>query len=178
MKRKLICELFKVDDILNLPDVIMSMLFLENRNTFYDELLRLYNNDLSYDWFQAIYEDELAQRNQNKQDFTPNVVGVLLSRLTGVGVGKIYEPTSGNGSLIISNWNHRVTELKDKYDSNEHPVECWELSNRSIPILLLNLSIRGIVGDVYHGDVLTKEIKNKYQLVKVYNSNYSNILKL
>ena len=44
-------------------------------------------------------------------------------------------------------------------------VTCWELSARSIPILLLNLSIRGIMGYVYHGDVLTKEVKQKYILL-------------
>lgn len=44
-------------------------------------------------------------------------------------------------------------------------VTCWELSIRSIPILLLNLSIRGMMGYVYHGDVLTKEIKQKYILL-------------
>ena len=44
-------------------------------------------------------------------------------------------------------------------------VTCWELSSRSIPILLLNLSIRGIMGYVYHGDVLENEIKQKYILL-------------
>ena len=44
-------------------------------------------------------------------------------------------------------------------------VTCWELSVRSIPILLLNLSIRGMMGYVYHGDILTKEIKQKYILL-------------
>jgi len=44
-------------------------------------------------------------------------------------------------------------------------VTCWELSARSIPILLLNLSIRGIMGYVYHGDVLENEVKQKYILL-------------
>lgn len=44
-------------------------------------------------------------------------------------------------------------------------ITCWELSARSIPILLLNLSIRGMMGYVYHGDVLTKEVKQKYILL-------------
>ena len=43
--------------------------------------------------------------------------------------------------------------------------ECWELSDRSIPILLFNLSIRGMMGIVYHGDVLEKKIKQKYILL-------------
>lgn len=44
-------------------------------------------------------------------------------------------------------------------------VTCWDLSARSIPILLLNLSIRGIMGYVYHGDALTMEVKQKYILL-------------
>lgn len=44
-------------------------------------------------------------------------------------------------------------------------VTCWELSSRSVPILLLNLSIRGIMGYVYHGDVIENTIKQKYILL-------------
>lgn len=47
---------------------------------------------------------------------------------------------------------------------NAFPVVCWELSRRSIPILLLNLSIRGIVGVVVHGDTLTQQAFQKYRL--------------
>ena len=41
-------------------------------------------------------------------------------------------------------------------------ITCWELSDRSIPLLLLNLSIRGIMGYVYHGDILEQTVKAKY----------------
>ena len=44
-------------------------------------------------------------------------------------------------------------------------VTCWELSDRAIPLLLLNLSIRGIMGYVYHGDVLENTVKQKYILL-------------
>ena len=78
--------------------------------------------------------------------------------------------------LIISNWNYRREKLAEEFNTEDHPVECWELSNRSIPILLFNLSIRGIVGEVYHGNVLKKEIKAKYTLLK--NNQFSKITKL
>ena len=148
-------KLFQIEDILSLPNAIFKIIFDndERLHHIYRELLQLNTHDLSRDWFQDIYEGELAQRNQNKQDFTPNVVGILLSRLTGVSKGVIYEPTAGNGSLIISNWWHRVKTLGTDFKPSEHPVECWELSDRSIPLLLLNLSIRGINATVYHGDV-------------------------
>jgi len=169
-------KLLKIEDLQDLPKEIEIKLFSDQKEDFFHQLLQMFDWDISYDWFQNIYEEELAQRNQNKQDFTPNTVGVLLSNLTGVQKGKIYEPTAGNGSLIISNWNYRRTKLGNNFNSEEHPIECWELSNRSIPILLLNMSIRGIVGEVFHGNVLTKEIKAKYVLSK--NNQFSKIEKL
>lgn len=75
---------------------------INRRNEVYSELLRLNNHDVSYDWFQEVYEMELAQRSQNKQDFTPLSVAVLTSRLTGIPQGITHEPTAGNGSMIIA----------------------------------------------------------------------------
>ena len=44
-------------------------------------------------------------------------------------------------------------------------ISVWELSDRAIPLLLLNLSIRGIMGYVYHGDVLDVTVKARYILL-------------
>lgn len=164
MKQSHIFELFNIEDLNDLPEAVTKVILLdaEERDTLYEQLLSYNNGDLSFDWFQQIYEEELSQRNQNKQDFTPQSVCALLSELTGNVPGRIYEPTAGNGSLLIANWQHRRSH--PDYSASDHPVECWELSARSIPILLFNLSIRGIEGTVYHGDVLTKEIRNKYIL--------------
>lgn len=176
MTQNQVYSIFKIQDLNDLPNAVSEVLNLENRNVIYDELLKLNQYDLSKDWFQDVFEDELAQRNQNKQDFTPNVVGVLLSRLTGVSEGKTYEPTAGNGSLLIANWWFLKNNI-EKFNIENHPVECWELSARSIPILLLNLSIRGMVGDVFFGNVLTKEIKQHYSLTRNIDSQYSEIQK-
>lgn len=176
MKESDLFRILNIEDLQDIPKAIEKILFSKKKEELFYKLLDLNDWDLSYDWFQNIYESELAQRSQNKQDFTPNTVGVLLSNLTGFKPGKIYEPTAGNGSLIISNWNFRRTNLGNDFDTNEHPVECWELSNRSIAILLLNLSVRGMVGEVFHGDVLTKEIKARYLLTK--ENQFSKIEKL
>lgn len=58
-------------------------------------------------------------------------------------------------------------------------VTCWELSSRSIPILLLNLSIRGMMGYVYHGDVLENIVKQKYILLNAHDDTlgFSDIIK-
>ena len=160
-------KVFLINDLMDLPNAVTKILDmdLEDRNKIYRELIRLNDNDLSYDWFQEVYESDLSERKQKKQDFTPNSLGVLCSLLTSQ-TGSIHEPTAGNGSMIIADWWQRCTKsLPWEHFPSQNIVSCWELSDRSIPILLLNLSIRGIMGYVYHGDVLTKEVKQKYILL-------------
>jgi hypothetical protein len=160
-------KVFLINDLMDLPNAVTKILDmdLEDRNKIYRELIRLNDNDLSYDWFQEVYESDLSERKQKKQDFTPNSLGVLCSLLTSQ-TGSIHEPTAGNGSMIIADWWQRCRKLLPwEHFPSQNIVSCWELSDRSIPILLLNLSIRGIMGYVYHGDVLTKEVKQKYILL-------------
>lgn len=160
-------KIFHIEDLRDLPDAVMRILdgSVELRNKIYNELIRMNDYDMSYDWFQALYENELSERKQKKQDFTPNSLGILCSKLTSQ-VGSIHEPTAGNGSMIIADWWQRChNKIPWEHFPSQNMVTCWELSARSIPILLLNLSIRGIMGYVYHGDVLEKSIKMKYILL-------------
>lgn len=160
-------KIFHIEDLRDLPDAVMRILdgSVELRNKIYNELIRMNDYDMSYDWFQALYENELSERKQKKQDFTPNSLGILCSKLTSQA-GLIHEPTAGNGSMIIADWWQRChNKIPWEHFPSQNMVTCWELSARSIPILLLNLSIRGIMGYVYHGDVLEKSIKMKYILL-------------
>ncbi len=87
----------------------------------------------------------------------------------------------GNGSMIIADWWQRCKQkMPWEHFPSQNMVTCWELSSRSIPILLLNLSIRGIMGYVYHGDVLTKEVKQKYILLNRKNDAlaFSEVIKV
>ena len=70
---------FGIQDIRTMPETIMEILLgpQQARNDIYKELLKINNYDMSYDWFQQIYEEELSQRKEKKQDFTPNVIGKL-----------------------------------------------------------------------------------------------------
>ena len=72
-------HLFHVDDIRLMPEAIMRVITgnKEHRDEVYKELLSINGHDLSYDWFQALYEGEMSQRKEKKQDFTPNTVGKL-----------------------------------------------------------------------------------------------------
>jgi hypothetical protein len=167
MKKEELFNLFGIEDLKDLPSAVMNLLDgdIDARNEVYKELIRKNNGDMSHDWFQEIYETELSERKQKKQDFTPNILGVLCSNITSQS-GSIHEPTAGNGSMIISDWWERCRKkIPWEHFPSQNMVTCWELSARSIPILLLNLSIRGMMGYVYHGDVLTKEVKQKYILL-------------
>lgn len=175
-------HLFKIEDLKDLPQAVMGLLEGERgeRDKIYRELIQLNNYDFSYDWFQPLYEEELAQRKKGKQDFTPRELGVLCSRLTSQK-GTIHEPTAGNGSMIIADWWERCRKLLPwEHFPSQHMVTCWELSSRAIPLLLLNLSIRGIMGYVYHGDVLEGAVKQKYILLNKYNDTlaFSDVLKV
>ena len=163
-----ILNMFGIDDIIDLPEAVMRLIEgdSEKRTEVYKEMLELADFDLSYDWFQQIYEDELSQRRQKKQDFTPNSIGVIAAKICGLQQRSVYEPTAGNGSMLIADWNAKMQQqLPWQFFPSKNIFECWELSDRSIPILLFNLSIRGMMGVVYHGDVLERKIKQKYILL-------------
>lgn len=166
-KKEILFRLFDIEDLRDFPEAVMNLLQgdIEKRDEVYKELIRINNNDMSYDWFQDIYEGELSERKQKKQDFTPNALGVICSKLTDQ-TGSVHEPTAGNGSMIIADWWERCRKkMPWECFPSQNMVTCWELSARSIPILLLNMSIRGIMGYVYHGDVLEKDVKQKYILL-------------
>lgn len=182
MTQNELLQLFKIEDLKDLPQAVMRLLEGERgeRDKIYRELIQLNNYDFSYDWFQPLYEEELAQRKKSKQDFTPRELGVICSQLTAQK-GTIHEPTAGNGSMIIADWWERCRKLLPwEHFPSQHMVTCWELSSRAIPLLLLNLSIRGIMGYVYHGDVLEGAVKQKYILLNKYNDTlaFSDVLKV
>ena len=169
MNENILLGLFAITDIMDLPAAVSRLLFSdkEKRDAVYRSLIELNEYDMSYDWFQAIYEKEIAQRKKNKQDFTPREVTTIVSRIALSGTnGSIHEPTAGTGSIVISAWWEKCRRrLPWEYLPSENMVTCWELSDRAIPLLLLNMSIRGMMGYVYHGDVLDGKIYQKYILL-------------
>lgn len=167
MKIEDLFSMFQIEDLKDLPIAVMTLIEgdRDKRDKVYKKLISLNDYDLSHDWFQPLYESELSERKQKKQDFTPYELGVLCSSLTNQE-GTLHEPTAGNGGMVIADWWQRCRKfLPWEHFPSEHMVTCWELSSRSIPILLLNLSIRGIMGYVYHGDVLEGTVKQKYILL-------------
>lgn len=55
-------KVFLINDLMDLPNAVTKILDmnLEDRNKIYRELIRLNDNDLSYDWFQEVYESDLS----------------------------------------------------------------------------------------------------------------------
>lgn len=168
MKKEDLLSLFKVEDIRLLPEAILPVVLSNGagRDDIYRTLLEMNGHDVSQDWFQDIYEAEQSDRKDKKQDFTPASVSQLASALCGQKDGSTHEPTAGNGGMIIADWWRKASaHIPFDFYPSKNPVECWELSGRCLPILLLNLSIRGMVGIVHHGDVLEKKETATYRLV-------------
>lgn len=162
------CRIFNVEDIINLPQAAMNIIMgdRERRDAVYRELLSVNRYDMSFDWFRQLYEEEFAQRKKQKQDFTPVEVSEIVAKIALPTVGTIHEPTAGTGGLIISAWWEQCRRaIPWDYYPSQHMISVWELSDRAIPLLLLNLSIRGIMGYVYHGDVLEGTVKALYILL-------------
>lgn len=176
------CEIFGIRDIINLPIAANEVLFgsAERRHSIYRQLLAANNYEVDKDWFQPIYEGELSEGKRKGQHFTPVEVYSLVSQLTGPKDGRIHEPTAGTGGLIIGDWWEKAKcRLPWEVFPSENYVVAWELSDRAVPLLLINLSIRGIMGEVYHGDVLEQKIFAKYLLINPTNDGlgFSNVIK-
>lgn len=158
--------LFGVKEVMDLPNAVMAVVMgdLARRDGIYRRLLELFDYDLSYDWFQKLYEREMAQRTKNKQDFTPPEVTRLISLLAGADERRtVHEPTAGTGGLLISVWAEKCRRVMPwEFRPSENTVDCWEISARAMPLLLLNLSIRGMMGYVTHGDVLERTVVQRY----------------
>ena len=103
MKKDELLTVFGTHDIRTLPECIMSLLFgdQEVRDDVFRELIRCHAGDLSYDWFQEVYEEELSERRKKGQDFTPREVSMLETQLTGAREGVIHEPTAGTAHYSV-----------------------------------------------------------------------------
>ena len=162
-------QFFGVNDIMNLPKAVESVIQrpLDERNEIYREFLRLNDYDMGRDWFQRVYEEEFSQRKNQGQDFTPIEATDLCAMLAGVETAhSVHEPTAGTGQMIISAWwTWARKRIPWEAFPSLFPVTVWEILDRTIPFLLFNLSIRGIMGYVYHGDTLENTVKRKYILL-------------
>lgn len=154
-------ELIGIKESFELPDKLIKILLNEEEK---DKLLNKfleYDIDLKYDFLRDYFQEQHSNRNDLKQDYTPDCICEILSRLKKDN-NKILDVCSGTGALTISNLN-----------SKKIYVQCEELSSRSIPVLLLNLIIRNVDGLVVQKDVLKNDITTIYKLEST--DQFSNI---
>ena len=170
------CEIFGIRDIQNLPSAALSIVLgdKEKRHQVYRQLLQANNYDMSFDWFQKIYESEMSEGKRKGQHFTPPEVYSLIAEIVGNDTGSVHEPTAGTGGLIIGDWWRKCSAVNPwRWRPRAHPYVAWELSDRAVPLLLLNLSIRGIHAMVYHGDTLEMAVYAKYYVENINNDALS-----
>lgn len=155
-------ELLGINESYQAPARLLElMLDDEKRTETFNEFLK-YEHDLSYEWFKFYFEDEHADRKKKKQDFTPQCVSKLLAKLTGGG-NHYHEVAVGTGSILIGAWHEeRLKSTPLTYDPRNYWYHAEELSDRAIPFLIFNMSIRGMNGVILHGDSLTREFKDVY----------------
>lgn len=147
-------EIIGIDESFKAPYRIMKILFDDDlKQKVFKEFLAEENN-LNFDWFTNYFQEEHSDRKGKKQDFTPDGVVKLLSSLLGDDFKVNYDICAGTGGLTIKRWsaNHKAT------------FYCEEFSDRAMPFLLLNLSIRNVEAIVFHGDTLSRKCKHIYQL--------------
>lgn len=158
---KIIHELLGIDEVFKAPNKLMEILFNKSdREELFKQFLE-HEWNMSYEWFMQYFEEEQADRKNKKQDFTPQALSKMLSKI--VGGNSYFEVAAGTGSIMIQAWHEqRMNDSLLTYKPSNYWYHVEELSDRAIPFLLFNMLIRGMNGIVVHGDALTREIKNVY----------------
>jgi len=155
-------QLLGIDDAFKAPTKLMQILMDKpQREGLFRQFLAI-STDVSFDWFHEYFEDEQAQRKTKKQDFTPEAVAKVLTRLT-TGSHSNYDIAAGTGGITIAKWWADCLSISYwDYKPSDYFYCCEELSDRAVPFLLFNLAIRGMNAYVIHGDSLSRETKQIY----------------
>lgn len=157
--------LLGVDDPYKAPEKLMKTLFnREEREEMFDNFL-LHEHKIDYDWFHIYYQEEQAQRKQNKQDFTPDSISKIIAKIAAKEAGSLLDSAAGTGGITIQKWNEdRLNAHPFFYQPSDYFYYCEELSDRAVPFLIFNLAVRGANAVVIHGELLSRTAKQVYFL--------------
>lgn len=158
-------------DILSLKDKLFKCV-RENNCDIYEKYKKFFK-DLSKDNLQPVFQYYYADRKEKMQDYTPQCLGLFISKLIGKS-DIVVDMCAGSGALTIQKW------------SEEHNTEfhLYEFDENVIPFLLFNMAVRNIKCIVYHTDVLENKVFHTYAIDKgeqfgifkeVINDNIANI---
>lgn len=141
-------------EAVDIPRLLLEGLLSDRQ----DEILRRVDEeytDKTIDLFRDFFQEEQADRKNLKQDYTPDGISELVSRLAPSG-NNLLDVCAGTGTLTISYLARHKADF----------VRCEEFSSRVIPFLLLNLALRNQESEVVHKDVLTGEVFGIYEIKK------------
>lgn len=173
---KTVNKVLEIDDAFKAPTKMMNlMLDPKKREETFEKFLEI-ETDMSYEWFQEYFGDEQAERKSKKQDFTPTSISNLVTQLIGKDKSAYYEPAAGTGSMLIAKWHNDrlknplykrpetdnplikfLTSPTFTYDPRAYWYQAEELSDRAIPFLIFNMSIRGMNGSITQCDSLSRK---------------------
>lgn len=154
MTKEKLHQILDIKESYQLPEKLMRVLSDENEKEKVFDLCMINNDcDLSNDWFQEYYEEEYSERKKLKQDFTPECIGKIISGMSQ-SFASCCDVCAGIGGLTINMWNLCKTAF----------FYCEEISAAALPILLFNMAIRNIEGQIVHGDSLSGQIYKIYTL--------------
>lgn len=141
-------------EAIDIPRLLLEGLLSDRQ----DEILRRVDEeyvDKTIDLFRDFFQEEQADRKSLKQDYTPDGISELVSRLAPSG-NNLLDVCAGTGTLTISYLARHKADF----------VRCEEFSSRVIPFLLLNLALRNQESEAVHKDVLTGEVFGIYEIKK------------
>lgn len=159
MNAERINNLLGIKESFEMPEALITILMSENKNKFLSEIAKYY--DFTRDDFRDYFQTEHGDRDNYKQDYTPDCLCRLMRGLAEEAE-EITDVCSGTGALSLA-----VMAEKTKH------INCEELSARAIPVLLCNLALRNVDATVKQRDVITDKTENTYILTK--GERYSDI---
>ena len=150
--KELFLNLLDCREAIDIPRLLLEGLLSDRQ----DEILNRVDEeyiDKTIDLFRDFFQEEQADRKSLKQDYTPDGISELVSRLAPAG-NSLLDVCAGTGALTVSYLARHEIDF----------VRCEEFSSRVIPFLMLNLALRNQESEVIHKDVLTGEIFGVYQI--------------
>lgn len=163
MDREIVNEILGIKESYQLADKLLTILLdPTEKEKVFDKFVEAAGGDFSKDWFTEYFQNEQGDRNTLKQDFTPDSICKIATELLDNN-RVIADICSGTGGLTLKEWQRG--KAKEYY--------LVEYSQRSVPMLLLNLAIRNIKATVFNADALTREVFKVYKLTPT--EKYSDI---
>ena len=152
-------KLFGISESFELPNALLKKLLIKvEKDKLCDDFMH-FEFDMRNDCLRDYFQENNANRNNLKQDYTPDCLCQLVAKLVPQ-TEKIVDICSGTGALTIG-------------INRDISYQCEELSSMSIPVLLFNIVLRGLNATVLQKNVLSNQTEKIYKLTR--NGKYSDI---